>query len=672
MPQDHSEHVLDRALRLAVDSHAGQLDRAGQPYILHVLQVVMGSRPDPEAMAVAALHDVVEDSSVTLADLKSQGFPKGATCTLDAEISDTSLAKVVVSAASIRIVGKPDRNGSARVVVRLQTGARAASQTVDLVVAPVNDPPTLSVVGTLSAVPDGGTIHFDAWKTSQAPGPSDEQSQKIRFEVQADSSSNLLAEAPRVDSTGRLVILPKGISGTVRLSIRAIDDGDSVLPARNRSQPQALRLRLDSRPTLKAAKTVTGYEDQRITIGDVLLEDLETPLGSLEFDWSVLDSTLLSPRDVRIKSITGGFNLDAQGKPNRYGRTGIAFRLSDAIGNKVFDTTWIDILPVNDSPTIAKNPDLPDTIKIPCTSSDTTLPRLFSDISWEPGISSQTGKWSFTWVDAAQAKFFENGIQTLTSGGIRLRINLDTTMIVRLMLTVTDDGGTENGGNNTGRRILYLKYTNTIVDIDGFIYSYRRMPDGKHWMEQNLRTKPRNGDTSSACGRGLDDGVPNCARFGRLYTWQQALNAPTTCSSTDCIGGAGPAPSSPLVGLCPEGWHVPSSADWSTLLRTTMPSGSLDSAYNLRSTDTLWRFPSPTGQMQKYPGSGKFGNFLEPVDLISPYGSKYGFNGVSFWLPVSPVALGTDFDFPLSIMFTSVVNQGINSEAPAALRCIQN
>lgn len=71
-PAAHFEH----ALRIAVDAHAGQTDNEERPYILHVLQVVNGSRPDLETMTVAALHDVVEDSPITLAHLRDQGFPE--------------------------------------------------------------------------------------------------------------------------------------------------------------------------------------------------------------------------------------------------------------------------------------------------------------------------------------------------------------------------------------------------------------------------------------------------------------------------------------------------------------------------------------------------------------------------------------------------------------------
>ena len=67
--------MLDRALRLAVQVHTGHVDRGGKPYLLHVLQVVAACRDDLDAATVAALHDVVEDSSLTCKHLREQGFP---------------------------------------------------------------------------------------------------------------------------------------------------------------------------------------------------------------------------------------------------------------------------------------------------------------------------------------------------------------------------------------------------------------------------------------------------------------------------------------------------------------------------------------------------------------------------------------------------------------------
>lgn len=66
--------TLDKAIQIAVSAHAGQVDKAGQPYILHPLRV-MCSVETPHERLVAVLHDVIEDTSVTIDDLANEGFP---------------------------------------------------------------------------------------------------------------------------------------------------------------------------------------------------------------------------------------------------------------------------------------------------------------------------------------------------------------------------------------------------------------------------------------------------------------------------------------------------------------------------------------------------------------------------------------------------------------------
>lgn len=67
--------TLERAIAIAAAAHTGQTDKGGQPYILHPLRVMMRCTTADEQMA-AVLHDVVEDSDVTLADLEQEGFPR--------------------------------------------------------------------------------------------------------------------------------------------------------------------------------------------------------------------------------------------------------------------------------------------------------------------------------------------------------------------------------------------------------------------------------------------------------------------------------------------------------------------------------------------------------------------------------------------------------------------
>ena len=64
---------LDRAIELAKQHHEGQTDKAGKPYIEHPLRV-MNQVESEEEKIVAVLHDIVEDTNISLNDLRNEGF----------------------------------------------------------------------------------------------------------------------------------------------------------------------------------------------------------------------------------------------------------------------------------------------------------------------------------------------------------------------------------------------------------------------------------------------------------------------------------------------------------------------------------------------------------------------------------------------------------------------
>ncbi len=63
---------LEDAIYLAANAHKGQLDKGGEPYILHALRVMLAQKTD-DARIAGVLHDVVEDTSVTLDQLRWAG-----------------------------------------------------------------------------------------------------------------------------------------------------------------------------------------------------------------------------------------------------------------------------------------------------------------------------------------------------------------------------------------------------------------------------------------------------------------------------------------------------------------------------------------------------------------------------------------------------------------------
>jgi hypothetical protein len=65
--------ALTRALVLAAQHHAGQKDKGGNPYILHPLRIMLRASTEEERIT-ALLHDIVEDTPLTLDDIKREGF----------------------------------------------------------------------------------------------------------------------------------------------------------------------------------------------------------------------------------------------------------------------------------------------------------------------------------------------------------------------------------------------------------------------------------------------------------------------------------------------------------------------------------------------------------------------------------------------------------------------
>lgn len=75
--------TIERAIAIAAAAHAGQVDKGGEPYILHPIRVMLRMQSAPERI-VAVLHDVVEDSDVTLEHLGAEGFSQEVLAGVDA------------------------------------------------------------------------------------------------------------------------------------------------------------------------------------------------------------------------------------------------------------------------------------------------------------------------------------------------------------------------------------------------------------------------------------------------------------------------------------------------------------------------------------------------------------------------------------------------------------
>ena len=66
--------ITEKSIEIALKAYCGKKDKAGKTYILHPLRI-MAKMETEEEMAVALLHDVIEDSHFTRDDLREEGIP---------------------------------------------------------------------------------------------------------------------------------------------------------------------------------------------------------------------------------------------------------------------------------------------------------------------------------------------------------------------------------------------------------------------------------------------------------------------------------------------------------------------------------------------------------------------------------------------------------------------
>jgi uncharacterized protein (TIGR02145 family) len=170
-----------------------------------------------------------------------------------------------------------------------------------------------------------------------------------------------------------------------------------------------------------------------------------------------------------------------------------------------------------------------------------------------------------------------------------------------------------------------------VYDIDGNIYSYKKIGI-QVWLQENLKTtKYRNGDligTTNPASEDISGEITseyqwafngtesNVPLYGRLYTWYVVNDN---------------------RGICPTGWHVPSDAEW-----TTLTSYLIDNLYGYGDSGNLiakalaatsgWTPDLTSGNVGNDQGSNNYSGFSGlPAGTRSRVGRFLGTGSNTFW-----------------------------------------
>jgi guanosine-3',5'-bis(diphosphate) 3'-pyrophosphohydrolase len=119
------KELIQRAYRVAEEAHRGQKRNSGEPYINHCLavaQILAELQVPPEVLAAGLLHDTVEDTSVTLEDIRKD-FNDTVAKLVDGVTKLTNLPRVSRDDQHAENAGR--LNGESRATAPLSLGRRA-------------------------------------------------------------------------------------------------------------------------------------------------------------------------------------------------------------------------------------------------------------------------------------------------------------------------------------------------------------------------------------------------------------------------------------------------------------------------------------------------------------------------------------------------------------------
>lgn len=129
--------LVDKSIKYAVDAHADTERRGkGFPYVIHVLEameIVSTITNDPELLAAAALHDTVEDTAVTVEDIRREfgqrvaGLVDAESDRFEAGVSETdswrtrkqaAIDRLAASSHDAKVVAMGDKLYNMRAIAR--------------------------------------------------------------------------------------------------------------------------------------------------------------------------------------------------------------------------------------------------------------------------------------------------------------------------------------------------------------------------------------------------------------------------------------------------------------------------------------------------------------------------------------------------------------------------
>ena len=217
-----------------------------------------------------------------------------------------------------------------------------------------------------------------------------------------------------------------------------------------------------------------------------------------------------------------------------------------------------------------------------------------------------------------------------------------------------------------------------VTDIDGNVYKTVKLGN-QVWMAENLRTTRYADGTPIPLGTEAsfttayryypDDNSANVADYGYLYNWAAVMNGSASSEANP----------SGVQGICPNGWHVPSDAEWAEL--TNYVKSQSQSQYvcgdytgniaKALASETGWNSSTYNCDVGNNPSANNATGFsARPAGGYFGSYSYFGYNA-NFWSATQSDSYDA-YDRSLYYYYAYVNRYNYNKSSGYSVRCVRN
>ncbi|KPA19103.1 secreted protein containing PKD domain protein [Candidatus Magnetomorum sp. HK-1] len=459
---------------------------ATKEFIINIIGV-----NDPPAFTKGADQRVDEDSGAKIVSNWAQNISPGAiseigqTLTFFLEVSNPNLFAYppeISSVGTLTFTPAPNSAGIAYIDVTLKDdggidyGGDFTSdvQEFKIEIIPSNDPPTFTAGSSQVVLENSGEQIVAQWATEISAGAIDEKDQILTFHVET-TNTDLFTRTPEVNIDGTLHYMVKeDVFGTASVKVTLKDNGSNISPSQNTSDTKVFNITIqpvnDPPSFIKGVDQVVVEDAGEQRINNWAKEIVPGPdnesLQMLTFEISTDNDDLFAVYPT-ISTTSG--TLIFQSKPNMSGIANVSIRLKDDGGtnNGGIDTSTIQVFTisvyeVNDQPTFSSGPDqliLED-------AGQQQIANWAKNIS--AGPPNESGQLLTFHVNPDNESLFAILPEIDAYGKLTYTPKNDIFGSTLVSVYLQDNGGLENGGNNTSAMYQFTIHIQSVNDAPSF------------------------------------------------------------------------------------------------------------------------------------------------------------------------------------------------------------